>query len=77
MFDGTEVDDAFADGHADPPPILLAHPEDPIREVGVGEVAPLGHRDPRHLRGELEDSLKYVAVSLVMDAEGDGGLAVG
>ena len=54
MFDGTEVDDAFADGHADPPPTLLAHAEDPIREIGVGEVAPLGHRDPRHLDRESE-----------------------
>ena len=55
MLDGAEVDDALADGHADPPPTLVTmHAEDAIGKVGVGEVAPLGHGDPRHLDRDSE-----------------------
>ena len=49
VLDGVEVDDAIADGHPDPPPTLFPHAEDAVGQVGVGEVAPIWHRDPRHL----------------------------
>ena len=59
VLDGAEVDDALADGNADPPPTLLApHAEDSIGEVGVGEVATVGHRDPRHLDREVQSEVE-------------------